>query len=96
MGPSNLLLFHQLGVGAVVYDIFAKHGCGKRAIDVLGIDVAQLPVQDEFVSFRANIDSRLLAEEYKCKTIAMLLSLVSSYPMKYRVPLIALLSPGIC
>lgn len=69
---ANLLLFHKLGVGAVVDDILAKNGSGKNAIDLLGAHVLEFSVENEVISRGADRDSSLLSKEDKGKNIAML------------------------
>jgi len=67
-----LLLLHQLGVGAVVDDISAEHGGRQDSVDLFGVDVLQLAVEDEVVSGGAHGNGRFLAEENKGKDITVL------------------------
>lgn len=69
---SHLLLFHELGVGAVVDDILSKDRSGEDAVDLLSRDVLELSVKDEIVSGRAKSDSGFLSEEDKGEDIAVL------------------------
>jgi hypothetical protein len=50
---DKLLLFHELRVRTVVDDIAPKHRCGKGTIDLLGVDILELSVEDEVVAFDA-------------------------------------------
>jgi hypothetical protein len=36
---SNLLLLHELGVGAVIDNILAKDGSGENSVNLLGTDI---------------------------------------------------------
>lgn len=73
-GITHLLLLHQLGVGAVVDNIFAKDGRRQHTVDQLGIDIAQLPIEDELVALSTQIHRRLLPQEYKREYITVLCS----------------------
>lgn len=68
----ELLLLHELGVGAVVYDVGAEDGDRERAVDLLCVDVFELAVQDEFVALDAEVDGCFLAEEDEGEDIAVL------------------------
>lgn len=68
----ELFLLHELGVGAVIDNIASEDGSGQNSVDLFGIDVLELAVENEVVSGRANSDSRLLAEEDKGEDITML------------------------
>jgi hypothetical protein len=57
-----LLLFHQLRIRAVVDNILAKDGGGKGTVDLLGVNMAELAIEDELVALCANIDCGFLAE----------------------------------
>lgn len=69
---AHLLLLHQLGVGAVVDDILAKDRSRERAVDLLGVDVLELAVEDEVVALGVETDSHLATEENECEHIAIL------------------------
>jgi hypothetical protein len=72
IGITHLLLLHQLGVGAIVDNILAKDGCGQHSVDLLGIDILQLPIEDELIALSAQIHRRLLPQEDKCENITIL------------------------
>jgi hypothetical protein len=67
-----LLLLHQLGVGAVIHHVRSKNRGGERAVNLLGVDMAQFPVENEVVASSAHVHSRLLAEKYKGEDITVL------------------------
>lgn len=69
---SHLLLFHELGVGAVIDDILAKDRSSENGVDLLSTHILELAVEDEVVSSRANSDSGFLSEEDKGEDIAVL------------------------
>ncbi len=71
--PTYLLLLHQLRVGAVVDNILAKDRGGERAVDLLGIDILDLAVEDEVVALCVQTDSHLATQEDKGEDIAILL-----------------------
>jgi hypothetical protein len=70
---AHLLLLHELGVGAIVDDILAEDGGGERAVDLLGVDVLDLSVEDEVVALGVEADSHLATEENESEHIAVLL-----------------------
>lgn len=61
-GTSNLLLLHQLGIGAIVDNILSKYGGGENGVNFLGIKILMLAIEDEIVALCAQIHSRLLPE----------------------------------
>ena len=69
---SHLLLFHELRVGAVIDDVIAENWRGVRGVDLFGVDILQLAVEDEFVALRADIDSHLPPEHDEGEHIAVL------------------------
>ena len=62
MQTTDLLLLHQFCVRTIVHNIFAKDGRGEWLVDLLGIEVGDLAVEDEFVSLDAQEYGRLLAQ----------------------------------
>jgi hypothetical protein len=70
--PTCLLLFHQLGVRAVIYDITAEDWSRQNRIYVLRIRIFMLRVENEVVPLGAEVDRGFLAEENECKYIAVL------------------------
>jgi hypothetical protein len=50
---SYLLLLHELRVGAIVDNMATENGGSERGVDLLGIDIAQLAIEDELVSLGA-------------------------------------------
>jgi hypothetical protein len=69
---SYLLLLHELGVGAIVDHILAEHGGGERVVDLLGVDILQLAVENEVVALGSQTDGGLLAQKDKGEDIAVL------------------------
>ncbi len=59
---TYLLLLHQFCIRTVVDHIRSKDGRSEAAIYFLGVDVLQLPVQNEFISLNAQIHGYLPAE----------------------------------
>lgn len=72
MRRAYLLLLHQLRVGAVVHDILAKDRGRELAVDLLGVDVLELAVEDEVVAGCVEAHGHLLAEEDEGEDIAVL------------------------
>jgi hypothetical protein len=69
---ADLLLLHELGIGTIVYDIFSKHGGGKGAVNFLGVEILQLCIENEIVSFGSDVYRRLLSEKNKGEDVAVL------------------------
>jgi hypothetical protein len=69
---AHLLLLHQLVVGAVVDDVTAEDGRSQDSVDLLGVDVLQLAVQDEVVARGTDRDSGFLSEQYKGEDVPKL------------------------
>ena len=76
---THLLLLHELRVGAVVHDILAKDRCAERGVDLFGVDVLDLSVEDEVVACGVETNSHLATEEDEGKDIAILPP-VSAFP----------------
>lgn len=72
LGMPYLLLFHELGIGAVVDNILAENRSGKDGVDLFGTHVAKFAVENEVVALGADAYGRLLAEENEGENIAML------------------------
>ena len=70
---TNLLLLHQLSIGAVVNDILAKDRGGQDGIDFFGADITNLAVQDKLVAVGADADSCPAAEKDEGEDIAVLI-----------------------
>ena len=69
---TYLLLFHELRIGAIVDDITSEHGSGQRSIDLLGVDVLELAVQNEIIARGADRDGGLLAEKNEGEDVTKL------------------------
>lgn len=69
---TDLLLLHELRIGAVIDDITSKNRSGQDGVNLLGIDILELAVENKVVSRRSNSDSGLLSEEDKGEDIAKL------------------------
>jgi len=80
LGGAHLFLLHELRVGAVVDDILAKDRCAERGVDLLGVDVLDLSVEDEVVAGGVEAHSHLAAEEDKGEDIAILLQVSHVQP----------------
>jgi len=65
-------LFHELRVGAVIDDVFAENRGCERRVDLFGIDILQLAVEDKFIALCADIDSHLPPEHNEGEHIAVL------------------------
>jgi hypothetical protein len=74
---AHLLLLHELGVWAVIDDILAKHRSGEDGVNFLGIDIADLAVQDEFVASGADASSCFPAEEDEGIAVAELKAMLA-------------------
>lgn len=72
-----LFLFHKLRIWHIVDDIFSEHWGRQDRVYFLGIDVFDLPVQDELIAFGSKIDCYFSAQKYECIDIAILLMSVS-------------------
>lgn len=68
----DLLLLHQLCIGAVIHHTLAEDWGAKRAVYFLRIDIFQLRIEDEFISLLAQTHGRLFSQEDKSKNIAIL------------------------
>jgi hypothetical protein len=69
---TNLLLLHELRVGAVIDNIFAENGGCQDGVDVFGAHVADLAVQDEVVALGADVNGGLLSEQNEGEAVAVL------------------------
>lgn len=74
---TYLLLLHKLGVRAVIDDVLAKDGSSQDGVDLLGVDVADLAVEDKIVAGGADADGGLAAEQDKGKNIAVLFAVLA-------------------
>lgn len=70
---AYLFLLHELGVGAIVDNILAKHRCRKRRVDFFGIHILNLAIKDEVVARSIQTHRHLAPEQDECKDIAILL-----------------------
>lgn len=69
---ADLLLLHELGVGAVVDNILSEDGGRQNSVDVLGAYVFMLAVQNEVITCGAKVYCRLLSKEDESEDIAKL------------------------
>lgn len=92
---THPLLFHELAIGTVVDNIPSEDRRGQDAIDLFGVDVLGLAIENEFVALGADVDGGLFAEEDKSEDIAKLhmsrISLASSNERKEWSDLFAVL-----
>lgn len=72
MCSSYLLLLHELGVRAVIYDVPTEDWRRKRGIDFFGTDILELAVQDEVIAFGAQVNRGLFAEKDEGEDVAIL------------------------
>jgi hypothetical protein len=70
----HLLLLHQLAVRAIINHILPKNRCSQRCINLLGINILQLPIQDKLVALRPQTHGRLLPQQNEREDISVLLS----------------------
>lgn len=70
----DLLLLHQLRIWAVIHDILAEDRCGQRRVDLLGVDILQLAIEDQVVALCAQTHRGLLSQEDEGKHIPVLLA----------------------
>lgn len=71
---DELLLLHELRVGAVVDDVGAEDGGGQGAVYFFGIEIGVLSIEDEFVTIEAEVDGDVLSEELESEDVAILRS----------------------
>lgn len=69
---DQFLLFHELRVRTVVDDIAAKYGDRERAINLLGVDVLKLSVENEFVAIEPEIAGDFPAKECEGEDVTIL------------------------
>jgi hypothetical protein len=69
---TYFLLLHKLRVGAVVHDILSEDGCAEWRVDLLGVEILDLAVQDEVVARGIETYSHLAAKKYESENIAIL------------------------
>lgn len=67
-----LLLLHELGVGAVVDDVASKDRSGQDGVDLLGVHILELAVENEVVALGADGDGGSLAKEDESEDITIL------------------------
>ncbi len=65
-------MLHELRVGAIINDILSEHRGGKDGVNLLGVDVTKLAIQDEVVALGSDVDGRLLAKQDEGENIAVL------------------------
>ena len=70
---AYLLLLHELRIRAVVDDILAKDRCAAWGVDLLGIDILDLSVEDKVVASGVQAHRHLATEENEGEDVAILL-----------------------
>lgn len=50
---TDLLLLHELGIGAIVDNVATENGGGERRVHFFGVDIAQLAIENELISLGA-------------------------------------------
>jgi len=69
---AHLLLLHELPVWAVVHDVMTKDGGGERSVNLLGVHILELAVQDEIIALCSEKDGGFLAQEDEGEDIPVL------------------------
>jgi hypothetical protein len=59
-------------VGAVIDNVTTEDGRGKDSVDLLGVDILELAVQDEVVASGTDRDRGFLAEQDEGEDVAKL------------------------
>jgi hypothetical protein len=59
---TNLFLFHQFRVGAIIHDILSENRGTEDGVDLLGIHILELAIQDELIALCSQINCCLLAK----------------------------------
>ena len=59
---AHLLLLHQLGIGAIADNLLGKDWCGQYNVNLLDIDITQLPIEDKLIALSAQVNRRLLPQ----------------------------------
>lgn len=72
MRLSYLFLLHQFRIRTVIHNTSTKDRCCKWVVDLLGVDIFELAVQNKFIPFRPQTHCRLLAKQDEGKYIAVL------------------------
>jgi hypothetical protein len=72
---THLLLLHELRVRAVIDDTSTENRRGKLSVDLFGVHVLELAIEDELIALRSKVYSRLLSEENEGEDVAILLEL---------------------
>lgn len=70
---SYLLLLHQLGIRTIINNILPKNRRSQGGINLLGVHILQLPVQNKIIPLGPQTHRRLLAQQYESKNIPILL-----------------------
>lgn len=70
--PSYLLLLHELSIGAIVDDVTTEDGGSERGVDLFGVHITKLAIEDELISLGAKVDGGLLAEENESEDVTIL------------------------
>ena len=47
---TDLLLLHELGVGAIIHDVTTEDGGSEGGVDFFGVDIAKFAIEDELIS----------------------------------------------
>lgn len=69
---DELLLFHELRVWTVVHDIAAKHRDRERAVDLLGVHVLDLSIEDEVIAVKAKVARDFPAKKGESEDVTVL------------------------
>lgn len=51
--PSYLLLLHELSIGAIVDDVTTEDGGSEGGVNLFGIHITKLAIEDELVALGA-------------------------------------------
>ena len=69
----HLLMLHQPRVRAVIDHARAEYWLAKLIVNILGIQVLWLAIEDNFVPFSTKIYCRLIAQEDESEAVAILI-----------------------
>ena len=69
---SYLLLLHEFGVRHVIDNVFTEYRRGEDGIDLFGIDVLELSIENELIAFGAQVDRDLSAKKDESVDIPVL------------------------
>lgn len=72
LSRKNLLLFHELGIRAIINDVFPKAGSRQHRVNFLSVDIFEFPIQDELIPLWSKVDCNFPAQQNERENIAIL------------------------